>query len=324
MPTLRFVVPLLAALFAFSVPLRADTPVLRIAVLAAGTVNWEIDTIDHYGFDADNGFDMSVQGMAGGSAAQVAFQGGEADIIVSDWIWVARQRAAGSDYVFLPYSRAVGGLMVPPGSTAKTLVDLNGGKIGIAGGPLDKSWIILRAYAEKVYGMDLAAGTEQVFGAPPLIYKSGLDGEVDGAVNYWHFMARMRAAGMEDLLSVSQAAEELGLDPEMPLLGYVFKGEMLRDNPDLVASFAAASRAAKKLLATNDEAWERLRPNMPASNDAEFEALKAGYRDGIPKAGAVDASSAAAVFELMSTLGGPELVGSATEMPEGVFIDAGR
>jgi NitT/TauT family transport system substrate-binding protein len=107
----------------------------------------EIDTIDHYGLDAANGFDIAVQGMAGSSAAQVALQGGEADLIVSDWIWVARQRAAGMDYVFLPNSKAVGGLMEPAESAATTLADLRGGKIGVAGGPLDKSWIILRAYA---------------------------------------------------------------------------------------------------------------------------------------------------------------------------------
>lgn len=58
---------------------------------------------------------------------------------VADWIWVARQRAAGKPYVFLPYSRAVGGVVVPSGSNAETLADLSGQKIGIAGGPLDKS-----------------------------------------------------------------------------------------------------------------------------------------------------------------------------------------
>lgn len=324
MPRLtNIIVVLIAAMAAFAGPLRADTPVLRVAVMASGTVNWEIDTIDHFGLDEANGFEMSVQGMAGGSAARVAFQGGEADVIVADWIWVARQRAAGRDYVFVPYSKAVGGVMVPAGSTAKTLADLKGGKIGIAGGPLDKSWIILRAYAEKFHGMDLAAETEQVFGAPPLIFKAGISGETDGTVNYWHFMARMRAAGMTDLITVAEAAEALGLDPEMPLLGYVFKGEMLRDRPKLVSGFTAASRAAKDRLTTDETAWDRLRSRMPATNDAEFEALKAGYRAGIPGETRVDLESAAAVFELMGKLGGPDLVGSSPQMPEGVFVEAG-
>lgn len=310
-----------AALLAGALAAPADTPVLRIAVLEFGTVNWELDTIEHYGLDAKNGFDMDVQGVAGGSAAQVAFQGGEADVIVSDWIWVARQRAAGKDYVLLPYSKAVGGVMVTEDSPVQSLADLAGGKIGIAGGPLDKSWLILRAYAELEHGLDLAAEAEQVFGAPPLIFKSALDGEIDGAINYWHYMARMRAAGMRDLVSVAEAAEALGLDPETPLLGYVFKGEMVRENPELVAGFARASREAKALLASDDAAWERLRDKMPAKTDADFEALKAGYREGIPGDDPIDRASAEAFFDLMAKLGGQDLVGSAETLPEGVFLD---
>lgn len=102
--------------------------------------------------------------------------------------------------------------MVPADRTATTLADLRGGKIGVAGGPLDKSWIIPRAYAEQAHGLDLAAETEQVFGAPPLIFKSALDGEFDGAVNFWHFMPGMKAAGMTDLISVFDAVVALGLD----------------------------------------------------------------------------------------------------------------
>ena len=166
----------LSAAFAaavFATPLLAqDLPTLRAAVLEFGTVNWELDTIQHHGFDSANGFDLAVQGVAGSAAAQVAFQAGEADVIVSDWLWVARQRAAGEDYIFVPYSRAVGGIMVPQDSAVTSLADLDGGKIGIAGGPLDKSWLILRAYAQKNHDMDLVAQTEQVFGAPPLIFGS--------------------------------------------------------------------------------------------------------------------------------------------------------
>jgi NitT/TauT family transport system substrate-binding protein len=313
----------LGALAASATLAVAETAVLRIAAQESGTVNWELDTIAHYGLDAANGFTMEVTPVAGNPAGQVAFQGGAADVIVSDWIWVARQRAAGDDFVMLPYSNAVGGVMVLADSPAGSLADLAGGRIGIAGGPVDKSWLILRAYAQKEYGLDLARQTEQVYGAPPLIFKAALDGEVDGAVNYWHFMAKMQAAGMRELISVSDAAAALGLDPETPLLGYVFKGEAVAADPGLAQSFAAASRAAKDLLATDDAAWDRLRPIMNVKTDGEFEALKAGYRAGIPSPDPVDMESARALFALMVELGGRDLVGSATELPEGVFLDAG-
>ena len=312
-----------AVLLLCSTATFAETPVLRAAVQESGTVNWELDTLKHNGFDTQNGFELVVQGMAGGPAAQVAFQGGEVDVIVSDWLWVARQRAEGRDYIFIPYSKAVGALLVPEGSTAKTLADLKGGKIGIAGGPLDKSWLILRAYAEKMHGMDLVTETEQVFGAPPLIYKTGLQGELDGAINFWHFLAKMEAGGMTPLITVDDAARELGLDPETPLLGYVLRGEMLRDNPDLVEGLAAASRATKDLLASSDAAWDRLRPRMNANSDAEFDALKAGFIAGIPADQPVDEEAAARMLALRADLGGEELVGPASTLPDGVFVQPG-
>ena len=249
----------------------AGTPVLRIAAQEAGTVNWELDTIAHYRLDEENGFAMEIQPVAAGPAGQVAFQGGAADVIVSDWIWVARQRAAGKDFVMLPYSKAVGGVMVPADSPARSLADLAGGKIGIAGGPVDKSWLILRAYAEKEYGLDLARGTEQVFGAPPLIFKAALDGDVDGAVNYWHFMAKMKAAGMRELISVADAASALGLDPETPLLGYVFKGEAVAADPELARSFAA------RLPRRQGAARDRRRGVGAAASDHERE-IRRGVR----------------------------------------------
>ncbi len=300
-----------------------DAPQIRIATQLSGTVNWELTTITSHGFDAANGFSLAVQDVAAGPAAQVALMGGEADVIVSDFLWVARQRAEGMDLVFLPYSKAVGALLVPADSPAQTLPDLAGKKIGVAGGPVDKSWLILRAYATQKYGMDLAGSTEQVFGAPPLIFETALQGELDGAVNFWHFNAKAEAAGMRPLVTVATAAAELGLDPETPLLGYVTTGAFLRAHPDQIAGLAAASRAAKTLLATDDTAWADIRPIMNAKSDAQFEALKAGFRAGIPAPGPVDEAAAARMLALMAQLGGEDLMGKVTTLPEGVFVQPG-
>ncbi len=316
---------LMAAVLAFgigSTVAAEDPPSLRIAAQMSGTVNWELQTILHHGLDVANGFSLDLMDVSGSPAAQVAFQGGEADVIVSDWIWVARQRAEGQDVAFVPYSKAVGGVMVLKDSAFETLADLRGEQIGIAGGPLDKSWIILRALA-KSQGFDLAAETTQVFGAPPLIFKAALDGETAAAVNFWHFMAKQEVAGMRVLVSVADAAEELGLDPNTPLLGYIVKGETLRDSPELIQGLAAASRAAKELLARDDAEWDRLRPIMNAASDGEFVALREGFRAGIPDPGPVNEEDVAQVLAIMAELGGTDLVGRATGLPEGVFAPLG-
>ncbi len=301
-------------------PARADDlQPLRIAVLKTGTVNWELDTIRHFNLDTENGFRLELRSLAGNPATRIAFQGGEADVVVADWLWVARQRAAGKDYVFIPYSKAVGGLMVATDSNIDDLTDLAGQKIGIAGGAVDKSWLILQAYAKHAYQIDLAQATEQAFGAPPLIMQAGISGEVAGVINFWHFQAKLATKGFHELISVSEAAEALGLDPQTPLLGYVVKRDLIQTQPDLVRGLAKASRMAKNLLATDDTAWSRLRPVMRAETDAEFEALKAGFRAGIPTDTPIELAAAERLFDLMVSLGGEKLMGDATHLPKGIF-----
>ena len=54
------------------------------------------------------------------------------------------------------------------GGPIAALADLQGKTLGVAGGPLDKSWLLLQAYAERS-GADIAKRSRVVFGAPPLL-----------------------------------------------------------------------------------------------------------------------------------------------------------
>lgn len=307
-----------AILVALAMAAPAGAETITVGTLASGTVNWELATIRDYGLDKANGFTLETVELAGNPATQVAMMGGEVDTIVSDWLWVAQQRAAGSDFTFLPYSTAVGGLMVRADSPVQTLADLEGKKIGIAGGPVDKSWLILRAWSAQ-QGQDIGPVSEQVFGAPPMIMAAAESGEVDGAINFWHFAAKMKAKGMREVISVSDAAADLGLDPGLPLLGYVLRESWIEQHPDLAKGLAAASRAAKDKMAQDDAVWDKLRPIMNAADDAEFAALRDGWRAGIPAPGPVDAANAGKMFALMAEVGGAELTGGVAALPDGLF-----
>ena len=85
-------------------------------MLKFGTVNWELDVIRQHRLDEREGFELAVTGLASTQATKVALLAGGTDIIVTDWIWVSRQRAEGADYVFAPYSTSVGALIVPADS----------------------------------------------------------------------------------------------------------------------------------------------------------------------------------------------------------------
>ena len=100
-------------------PTAYGAPVLRISVLKFGTVNWELDVIRHHKLDKKYGFRLDVTELAGTMATKVALQGGSADMIVTDWLWVTRQRMNGFDFTFSPFSSATGALIVPAGVRSK-------------------------------------------------------------------------------------------------------------------------------------------------------------------------------------------------------------
>jgi len=294
-----------------------ELPTIRLGALEYGTVNWELDTIKNNKLDEKHGFKLDVVPMGGGSASDIAFLGGEIDVMVSDVIWAAVQRAEGRDVKFIPYSTAVGGIMVKSDSNINSLKDLSGKKIGIAGGPLDKSWLILQAYAKQEGLIDLKTDTKQEFASPPIMFKASLKGDVAGVINFWHFQAKAKAAGLKEIISVQNAAKSLGLDPSVPLLGYIVNGKM---DDNLSQGLFAASRDAKALLGSDDAAFDAIKKRMKAKNDAQFDALKAGFRAGIPATASVDEVAVDKTLQMMAKLGGPDLVGKATTLPKDLFV----
>lgn len=292
---------------------------VRIGVLKFGTVSWELDTLQHHGFDAANGIDLDIVNFAGEDATNVALQAGEVDVIVSDWLWVSRLRSEGSDLTLFPYSTAVGAVMVRQESPVRTLADLRDKKIGVAGGPLDKSWLLIQALAKRDYGLDLGAGNEIVFGAPPLMSEKAIDGELDAVLNFWHFCARLEANGFRRLIGAGEAAQALGASGPVSALGYVFHEKWADENPEAVKGLAKASAQAKDLLAKSDDEWLRLAPLVRAEGKA-LEKLRDRYREGIPRRPvAEEEADAAKLYRVLAGIGGERLVESAPEMAPGTF-----
>jgi len=298
---------------------------LRLGILKFGTVAWELDTIHHHGLDRAEGIELDVRGYAGKQAAAIAFQGGEVDAIVTDFVWVARQRAEGRMITFAPYSATVGAIMVPQESGIRSLADLKGRKIGVAGGPLDKSWLLLRALLQREKGFDLADESDPAFGAPPLLRKQFESGNLDALVTFWHYAARLEAAGFRRLADMNDIAARLGGARGVSLVGYVFAPEGSGASDGTIAAFLRASRAAKNILMTDDSEWERLRPLTRAGSDAELAELRRRFRDGIASGfGDGDVAAARHLFGEMAAIGGERLVGQAKELDAQAFHPASR
>jgi NitT/TauT family transport system substrate-binding protein len=295
---------------------------IRVGILKFGTVNWELDTIKHNGFDVASGVDVEIVYFAGEDATNVAMLAGDLDVIVSDWLWVSRQRSQGADLTLAPYSTAVGAIMVKDAAPMRALPDLVGKKIGVTGGPLDKSWLLIQGLAQRDHKIDLTRDSEIVFGAPALLSEKAISGELDAVLNFWHFCARLEAGGFRRLIGADDAARALGASGPVSALGYVFHDSLASQHPDTVTAFIRASAMAKQRLATSDDEWLRLSPIIRAEG-RELEVLRDRYRAGIPNRPlAQEESDAARLYEVLALLGGEKLVGAAAKLAPGTFWTA--
>ena len=292
---------------------------LRIGVLRFGTLAWELDTIARHGLAAAEGVSIEPVALASNEAGRVALLAGSADVIVSDWLWVARQRAEDQPLQFAPFSSSIGSVMVPAGSAITDLAGLRGRRIGVSGGPLDKAWLLLVARARRD-GIDLPAVVEPVYGAPPLLAEQLLRGRLDAALVFWNFAARLESEGARTLLAVERIEQDLGAEGPVAMLGYVFHQRWAQANRPTLDGLLRASARAKAILREDDAEWQALRPQMQADSEAMFLRLRDHFRAGIPtRPVAAEEADAKRLYAIMAELGGPRLVGPATALPAGSF-----
>jgi NitT/TauT family transport system substrate-binding protein len=304
-----------------ALPRRASAAVpIRLTSVRFGSVSWLIDTIRQEGIDKKHELDLKVIEVANNPAAPIALLSGEADVIVSDWTWAMRQRARGGDLKFAPYSSALGSVMVPKDSPIKSLGDLAGKKIGVAGTGIDKSWILLRAYSRKVLGKDIANFAEPVFGAAPLVTEEFRNGRLDAVLNFWTYAARLAGSGSRQLLTMADVIAAMGIQPTPALVGFVWSDKKAREGGVPVEKLLAAVTDANAVLARSDAAWERLRPLIKPASDKELKAIRAYYRSGITSAwGAAETHAAEKLTNLLIELGDAELVGDGTRFDQNLF-----
>src|SRR5262245_56944441 len=198
---------------------RAET--VRLAAQKTGTLSWELDVIRHHGLDRQANLNSAVTALAGPESGTFALRGGSADVIVSDWLWVSRERRLGAKLKFSPYSSAVGAIMVPAASPLTSLADLKAKKLAVAGGALDKSWLLLQG-ALKQDGIDVKNEATIAFGAPMLLAEKTLQGEMDATLNYWNICAWLEAKGLRRLVGIEDLLPRLGAGGRPAMLGYVF------------------------------------------------------------------------------------------------------
>lgn len=293
---------------------------LRLATVKYGSVNWLAQTIFRNKLDEKADLKLDILNVANNQGGPVALLSDEADVVVSDWTWAMRQRSMGEKLFFSPYSQTLGAVVVRKDGPISSLQDFQGKRLGVAGSSIDKSWLLLRAYARKVAGTDMADLAEPVFGSPPLLSEEFRNGRLDGVLNFWSYTARLMGEGHKRLVGMDEILAALGVSPVPSLVGFVWKEKTDANKGVEMNTFFKVVREANQVLASSEGAWEDIRPLVRPKTDAEFAAIKAAYRSGIPGPWSSEqTSSAKQLFDLLVGLGEKKLVGHGTKFDPQLF-----
>ena len=316
---MRVCIPLLSLyLLAFNC-FASDKTVIRIGVQATGTLAWELPILQAE--EKTNRLDLQIDPhpIATSEAGKIALQSGAVDVIVSDWIWVSRMRSDGVDFTFYPYSTTSGSLIVPESSPIHTIKDLKAKRLGIAGGELDKNWLLLQALAQQDL-LDLNASVEKVFGAPPLINEQLKQGRIDAALNYWHFGAKLETQGFRQLIDGKGILKGLGIQENVPTLGYVFKQSWAGSHKLALNSFFQAGKQAKKSLCSSELAWKKVIPLTQADDIVTQTKLRQHYCAGeITQWGNLEQQAAERIYNLLRKVSNNQLTGKSEHLQPGTF-----
>ena len=209
--------------------------------------------------------------------------------------------------------------MVPARSPIREIVDLRGRKLAVAGGPLDKSWLLLQAFARRG-GLDLKKQATVVYGAPPLLSEKALQGETDATLTFWNFCADLESKGYKRAIAMDHVIRGLGAKGAVALVGYTFDGTWAARNGSTVERFLAAARQAKDILASSQAEWQRLAPRMRVTDANALAIYRERYGEGIVRRPlAEEEADARALYRVLAEIGGVELVGPARELAAGTF-----
>jgi NitT/TauT family transport system substrate-binding protein len=314
----------LAAMCALVTTSASAADRIRVAVQRTGTLAWELDIIKAHGLDRKANLEIQAIELASTEAGKIAIKGGSADLMLSDWLWVTRERALGDNLVFYPSSSTVGAVMVPANSAIRSVADLRGKKIAIAGGPLDKSWLLLQGFARRS-NLDLRRQATVVYGAPPLLSEKALQGEHDATLTFWNFCAELEAKGFKRAIMVDAVMKELGAKAAVAILGFTFEGSWAAKNKSTVDRFLGAVTQAKEILATTESEWQRLAPRIGVRDPAALAIYRQRYAEGIVRRPiAEEEADARALYGVLAEVGGSELVGPARELDRGTFYRPGE
>ena len=168
--------------------------------------------------------------------------------------------------------------MAPANSTIKGIADLVGKKIGVAGGPLDKSWLLLRALARRS-GVDLKTQAQIAYGAPPLLTQKALQGEIDATLTFWNFCAELEGKGMSRVVAMEDVVNNSA--PGVPWRWSATCSTAAGRNATARCSIVSLSPRSRRKTSPLPAEWQRLAPRIGVDGADALEIYRRRYIEGI-------------------------------------------
>jgi NitT/TauT family transport system substrate-binding protein len=303
-----------------------DLPTMRARFEHNGSPRFLLYAIKRLDLDHRHGFHLDVQLVtdeleSGMETIRRRLDEGDTDLVDTDYISVARERAAGANIVAVhPYGRTVGGLVAPEDTPIEGLADLSGHCLGVTR-RLDKNWILTRAACREYHGFD-PAETATLVEAESREDLTRLirEGEVDAGFQFWPLVPELTETDrFVEILSVSDLVQRLaGTDDKLPIATFVTGDSFLDANPETVRGFAAAARDAVDHLTTRDDVWVDISRRL-LSDAAVASAVTTGWREMVVKEW--DAETVAGMrrlFDHLHSVAGADALG-VEAIPDGTF-----
>jgi NitT/TauT family transport system substrate-binding protein len=289
---------------------QEEVHTVNIGMQATGTFSWVIFAMQHYGFDKQYHLKLNVKKLASKSASKLALRAGAVDIVVDDFIGAQILHDSGVPvHVIYPYSKATGGVVVKEDSNIKSVADLKGKKIA-ASALNDKSLLILRALAIAKYNFDPQDASHILAAAPPLMESLLAKGDIDAAIPYWHFVARMVASGKyRELISDVDMLKQLNFNTNVALLVVVAREDL---NHAAAGDFVKALVATTDKMKTDDAIWQDiLNKGLYSLPDPSlFPAVRARWEEGLPTEwNQTDVNAMVKLVQQLVNVAGADVVG---------------
>lgn len=291
---------------------------MRVAEVVTGNERALLATMAAAGLDTSNGFKLVTRPYGSEEEARQALLKGDVDVIRTDWLWAARQRAGGADIACVAASIAPAAVMVPRNSQITALADLVDRRIGIGHDAGNPTWLMIRAAALSASRLNLDL-TARTFGPLPGLAGQLRAGTIDALVADAPEAAMLARQGHVRLIGSDALARGFGVEGQIPTAVWAFRDAGMQRKPTSLSAFFAASRAASHLLASDAKTWIPLARLYPGADTAMLASLRAAHADGeVTHWGALDSARLNDLAKRLAQVLGPEVP---APLPAGLMRD---